>query len=329
VKICFVGNLNVSFQRRDYNTLAKKFTVNTVEIPSSSIGWSSFTFKLIKNILQSDVTFAWFAGWHATLMVFFSRLFNKKSLVVVGGYDAANVPEINYGAFTNLKEKIPAFFVLKYADFLLPVSKFTKNEILNKVKRDNIRLIYNGVNTQRFSYSKEKKRDLVITAGGVNKSNLIRKGISTFVKTAKYLPSVDFIVIGRKKGNIDDYLNSISSDNVKFTGYVSDDELVDWFKKASVICLLSYYEAFGMSAAEGMSCGCIPVLTKKRNAFKEFAGEMGYFVDYGNEKETADAIQKALNASYALRKKESKNISKNFSLERREKLLLKEIESLI
>jgi len=88
-------------------------------------------------------------------------------------------------------------------------------------------------------------------------------------------------------------------------------------------CQLSYYEAFGLAPAEGMACECIPVVTKERTGMGEFVGDCGFYVPYGDEKATAKAIKKALNAPDELGKKARERIIKMFPLEKRERELLK------
>ncbi|MGF3555214.1 MAG: glycosyltransferase [Thermoplasmatota archaeon] len=329
INVCFVGNLSSAFVKRDYKILKKHFDVDVVEIPKKKLGWIKYAFILAKTVKKSDLVFSWFASWHSALGVFFSKFFKKTSVVVAGGYDAVFCPEINYGAFTNLKEKIPAYYVLNHADLLLAVSQFNLNEVLRVAKPKKIKMVYNGVDTTKFKPSNYKEKNLIITVGAINWNNLKRKGIETFVRTAKYLQECCFVVIGKYIDNSIDYLKSIASENVVFTGFVSESELIKWYQKANVICQLSYHEAFGHAPAEGMACGCIPVITKEINAMSEIIGNAGFYVSFGDEKETAEAIKKALNASDEARKKARERIIEMFSMEEREIKLTTIIENMV
>jgi len=312
MKICFVGTLSSTFIKNDYEILKKHFDVDVIEPPKKKTGWLRYVFNVAKKVKQSNLTFCWFAGWHSAFAVFFSKIFEKKTIVIAGGYDAAYVPEINYGAFTNLKEKIPAKYVLKNADLVLAVSEFTKNEIMEKIKSKNLKVVYNGVNVEKFKPDKEKEDNLVITVGGIQWSNLKRKGIETFVKSAQFQKKARFVVIGKFIDDSIGYLKSIAPSNVEFTGFVSDDNLTKWYQKAKVICQISYYESFGLSPAEGMACCCIPVVTKERVGLPEFVGDTGFYVPYGDEKATAEAVKKALDAADILGKKASEMIKEKF-----------------
>ena len=317
-----------TFIKKDEKILKKYFDVRVFD-------WSSEKhpkLKILKLLLKKDIDliFIWFALEYFSPIILFSRLFRISSVVIAGGYDVAYVPEIKYGQFTySWYKKILAKFALKYADIVLPVSKFTKNEMLDKVKPKQFKLVYNGVDVNKFIPAGEKEDNLIISVGGINSSNLKRKGIETFVKTAKFIPEARFVVIGKIFDDSIDYLKSIAASNVEFTGYVSEDELIKWYQKAKVICQLSYYEAFGLTPAEAMACGCAPVVTKERAGLPEFVGNTGFFVPYGNEKATAEAIKKALKTSKETENKVRERIAKMFSLDNREKRLLEIIWSLI
>ena len=124
IKICFVGDLSSSFVKRDYEILQKHFDVAIAQPPKGkNLSWLKYILTLARDVFQSDLSFCWFAGWHSAFAIFFSRLFRKKSIVVAGGFDVADVPEINHGAFTNFKERLPARYVLKNSDLLVPASK--------------------------------------------------------------------------------------------------------------------------------------------------------------------------------------------------------------
>lgn len=57
----------------------------------------------------------------------------------------------------------------------------------------------------------------------------------------------------RKKYNVED--------RVRFIGYISDEDLPDYYRGADVFVLPSRYEPFGMTAVEAMACGTPTVVT--------------------------------------------------------------------
>jgi len=319
IKVAFVYYSLSSFVKNDYEILSKHFDVRKVNYRRI---WDAF--KIAKVVLKSDVSFSWFAGGHAFLMVLFSKIFRKKSIVIAGGGDVAAVPEINYGQFTlGWNKKMYTKFALKYADVVLAVSNFTKDEVLKYAKPKILKVVYNGIDTEKFKPGGDKK-DIVLTVGSLDKSVSKRKGFVTFVKAAKYLPNIKFVLVGK---HIDDsirYLKSIAPRNVEFTGFVSDEELLRWYQKAKIYCQLSYYEAFGLAPAEAMACGCIPVVTKERAGLPEIVGDTGFYVSYGDPEATAEAIKEALNSNKG--KDARERIKMMFPRERRERELIEVIK---
>jgi glycosyltransferase involved in cell wall biosynthesis len=314
IRICFVGNVSRSFVKNDYEILKQYFDVNVIKPPKTKLEWLKYFIILPNKVKQNDLTFSWFAGWHSTFVVFLSRLFRKKSIVVIAGYDVAFAPEINYGAFTNLKEKIAAEYVLKNANLLLPISEFVKTKILEKVKPRQMKLVYLGVDIEKFKPQKEKE-NMIVTIGRVTEQGIKLKGLETFAKASTYFPDHEFVIIGE---NEDSAVNKLkkSGQNLIFTKGITHEKVASWLQRAKIYCQLSYIESFGMGVAEAMSCGCIPIVAN-RGSLPEIVGDTGFCVPYSDEKTTVDMIKKALDSGDALGKKERERIKKLFSYDRR------------
>ncbi len=309
-----------SFVQQDGELLSRHFKVARVNYRRPFD-----LFNIFSSVWQCDVSFSWFASGHSFAAVLFSKLLGKKSIVVAGGYDVACVPEINYGQFTfSWTKRFMTRFSLEHADLVLPVSEFTQKEVLRWARPKKIQVIYNGIDLNRFT-ADGKKEDLVITVGGVSRSNLRRKGLETFVKSARLVPEARFVVIGKEQDDSINRLRAAASANVSFTGFVNDKELLQWYQKAKVYVQASAYESFGMSLAEAMLCHCVPVVTE-RGALSEVVGETGYYAPFEDEKATAGAIKAALNSE--LGPLARRRIEALFSQTRREDSLKKAIEAL-
>jgi glycosyltransferase involved in cell wall biosynthesis len=161
---------------------------------------------------------------------------------------------------------------------------------------------------------------MVLTVGNVDSANVKRKGLEPFVRAASYLPEMEFVLVGAWKDNTIEYLQSIATSNVLFTGRVSDKELMDYYRKASVYVQASLHEGFGMSVAESMLAGCIPVVTRA-GALPEVVGDTGVYTDSTEPAEIAQAIEIAIKFSTDQRDQARQRVLKMFTLEKRRQLL--------
>ncbi len=320
INILYVYKHDRSFVKRDLEMLKKHF-----KVLSCYLNLINF-FYLPLLVFKSDIVFIWFASYHAFIATIFAKMFSKKVIIVTGGYDVAGENEIDYGLMRNPLLKHMVKFILKNADRILAVSEFNKREIERYLGIKEAVVVYNSIDSEKFLPS-GKKEKMVITVGFISWENVKRKGLETFVKAARYVPETKFLVIGRALDDSLKYLESLSSKNVEFTGFVTDEKLLDYYQRAKVYCQLSYYESFGMAPAEAMLCECIPVVTD-RGALPEVVGDTGFYVPYGDEKATAEAIKKALEAPEELGEKARERVMKLFSHEMREKKLVEIINGL-
>jgi glycosyltransferase involved in cell wall biosynthesis len=81
--------------------------------------------------------------------------------------------------------------------------------------------------------------------------------------------------------------------NVRYLGYVSDEERIRLYREASMLILPSLEEGFGMTALEAMHMG-LPVVASNRGALPEVLGHAGSLVDPSNPEGLASAIAELL-----------------------------------
>jgi len=152
----------------------------------------------------------------------------------------------------------------------------------------------------------------------------VAPGHELFVRAAALMPDVNFVLAGKWKDDSVEHLRSIAGPNVTFTGRLSDEALNDYYRQASVYVQASRHEGFGLSVAEAMLAGCIPVVTRA-GALPEVTGDAGVFVDSPEPAALAQAIAQALTFPESERGAVRQRILDCFPIEKRGQLL----ESLI
>lgn len=326
-RILFIRLSQSSFIQSDLRLLRKYFNVKEVDFilnrkdPKSSI---KTVFSMIMGILWADLTFSWFADIHAYWAVKLSKLFKKKSIVVVGGYEVANAPEMNYGLMRDPKYKSYVIYTLNNANKIFAVSKFTKKEIMKYNKSKNVDVVYNGVDYHKFKLLGATKEDIVITVSSVEEKTYKLKGLDTFIKVSNYFPEFKFVIIGNCDSKFYDKLDVPA--NVIFTGALPQEDVVSWFNKSKVYCQLSYRESFGMALAESMCCECVPVITDS-TALPEIVYDAGFYVKYGDVENTVESIKRAIRSDIG--EDARKRIIEKFPISNREIILVEKIRDVV
>jgi glycosyltransferase involved in cell wall biosynthesis len=284
-------------------------------------------FKQWRKAKGYDLYLSW--GGRSLHTVLFAKLFNGKSIIVAVGGDAAEVPEIPYGAFATWKKHFVKF-VFETADVVLTVSEFTRREVLQHSKPKNVRVVYHGIDTERYKPEGEKKQMVLLVSALRPRSWTMKvKGLETFVRGAKYLPDVPFVLVGEVGDDVCvRHLKKIASSNVRILGYLPSEELVSYYHRSKVYVQISLRESFGVALAEAMSCECVPVVTEN-GALPEVVGDTGFYVPYDNPKATAEAIEEALDAPTEVGKKARKRIKDMFPLQKRKEKLLEIINAMM
>jgi glycosyltransferase involved in cell wall biosynthesis len=329
IRILFVYYQLSSFVRCDLEILKRYFDVKSLQIQTFRNPMNIL--RLFVGVLHADLAYTWFAGTNAFFIVLFSRLLRKKSIVVVGGYDAAYVPEINYGIFVNRWRRVLVRFVYKHVDLILVVDSSLKEDILKNTMlkiEDKISVVPTGYDVNKWKTGNDGKESLVITVGAITWSNVRRKGFEVFVKAARYCPEANFVLIGKHSDDSIHYLKSIASFNVSFPGFVPEKELLRFYQRAKVYCQLSRYEGLPNSLCEAMLCECIPVGTRYCG-IPTAIGDTGFYVPYGDIKATVEAIRSALACNDERGKAARARIQKLFSISKRERRLKKYICNLV
>jgi len=331
MKILFVHGALSSFTKIDFDILRSEHNVRELHFRRGALHLMPSIISAVRGVLWTDLVFSWFGSIHALVPFVMGHLLGRKCVAIGSGYDVAAMPEIDYGNMRPGIRRHLGLLVFHLANKVLAVSQFAAQEAITnaKVPLNKLEVIALGFAVPDVSgeLESEAKRHGVITVGLVNRSNLSRKGLTTFVQTAAYLPEVPFTLIGPWCDDAIDELRSIAPANVEFAGILSDTDLTKRMQEAAVYVQVSAHEAFGMALAEAMLLGCVPVVTEG-GSLPEVVGETGFYVPYGDAQATAEAICQALTAGPEAAMRARQRIIENFPLEKRRERLLQVIQDM-
>ncbi len=229
-RILFIHNSLTEFVRLDLEELRKHYDV-TEYYESSRLINPAALWQLVK---EHDLVFGWFASWHTFLPLMMASISHKPSVLVVGGYDLANMPEIGYGHQRGGLKKWVSRRTMRLASRLVTNSIYSRDEAIKNaaLTTEQIHAFYHGVPDQFGTLPPGPRARMALTVGNIDRSNLLRKGHEPFVRAAALLPDVDFVLVGNCKDDAIKYLRSIATPNVTFTGRVSNDALLDYYRDA-------------------------------------------------------------------------------------------------
>jgi glycosyltransferase involved in cell wall biosynthesis len=253
-------------------------------------------------------------------------------VLVTGGYDVANLPGIGYGSQRGGIPKLVSRWTLRLSTRLVANSLFSKREAVGNagIPGEQVTVIYHGIprhfGEPSLGVPARARQRMALTVGNVTRPNLLRKGLEPFVRAAAFLPDVAFVLAGQWRDDSIDYLKSIATPNVEFTGRVGDETLVDYYRRAAVYVQVSQHEGFGMSLAEAMLAGCIPVVVSQ-GAIPEVVGDCGVYAASQQPGHVAESIRAALGMGDEVRQRARERIAREFSPERRSAALKTIIEA--
>jgi glycosyltransferase involved in cell wall biosynthesis len=181
--------------------------------------------------------------------------------------------------------------ILKRVEMILPNSQQEYDE-LKKVYNvtTSYTVVPNGIDEKLFKAdnSVAKDKELVICAARI-------EGIKNQLNLIKALNNTGFqlLLIGDAAPNQRDYYRqcrNLAGNNIKFINRLSQAELINYYKRAKVHVLPSWFETCGLSSLEAAAMGCNIVITNK-GFTRDYFDEEAFYCD----PESAESIYQAVN----------------------------------
>jgi glycosyltransferase involved in cell wall biosynthesis len=227
--------------------------------------------------------------------------------------DPISTKDSLYQQFGNYYRRKVVPLVTNKSDTVITVSHYEKQRILERIKvnEKKIKVVYNGIDEQRFriidspfaDYEIRKKynlpsRFILFLGNTAARKNAARVIESYTIYASKNENPLPMVAPGLNANYISDTLSALKQlDKIKnfvTPGYIADEDLAGLYNAATLFLYPSLSEGFGMPLVEAMACGT-PVITSSTSCLPEIAGRAGVLVDPTNTSAISEAVSRMLN----------------------------------
>jgi len=265
------------------------------------------------DIIYVPCRFAYGGGsWVGLIAPYIVSLLLRKPLVVV----------FHHIEPQDFEEKNPVKLKAYQKATCLAVSKATASALKKCLPVQEVTVVGNGINLDLLrTESHERKKFDAVFLGRIAEEKGIFYLLDAWKSVVEERPSARLLLIGGAekvtKAKLDKAVSDLQlTQNVTFTGFVSDDELAKLLKASKIFVLPSLREGFGLVVAEAMAAG-LPCIVSDLPALRETYSSAAILVQPSNTQRLAEAITGLLSNPGKLRelKKKGRSLVDRFSWE--------------
>ena len=202
--------------------------------------------------------------------------------------------------------------IAKRADAIITDSHHSCQDILHilQVPSERVSVVYGAPsptfrplpNKEKIEQVKQRygiKGRFILTLGGLDPRKNIARVLQSFKKFKQQSKSDhQLVIVGLPKSGQRLFsriaMEMEIAEQVVFTGFVPEEDLVALYNGAEVFLYPSLYEGFGLPVLEAMACGT-PVIASTAGSIPEIAGEAALLIEPKDIEALALAIEQVIN----------------------------------
>ena len=223
------------------------------------------------------------------------------------------IHDLNFEHFPEDIPLAPRKYLQKYfplfaekAAKIITVSQYSKNDIVEKygIEKNKIEVVYNAASPYFKVQSVEVQEGIkkkftagspfLVYVGAIHpRKNIDRLTKAFQLYKQQYKSTLKLLIVGEKLWtNVED--SDELNEEVLYTGHVGIEVLAEIVGSAQALCLVSYFEGFGIPLVEAMQSG-VPVLSGNLTSLPEVCGEAAVYVDPFDVESIREGINKIVN----------------------------------
>ena len=260
----------------------------------AKIGWNTFAAKQVikmhwKQVMSDftpDIIHAHTLGFDSEIGAWFKARLHVPLVVTTHGSDTS-IP-YEQGQLSWLAEEAAP------ANHVAAVSSALAKKLADSGTKTSISVILNGFRIQALPATAERKPYSVIQVGHLIAQKHFDTTLRAFARLKETQPAACLTIVGH--GSEQKALEQLAqelgvSDAVRFTGELSNEDVLAEMSRAQFFCMPSVREGFGIVYLEAMAAGCITIGTEDEGIADLIeSGKNGFLVP----PESPDAIVRVM-----------------------------------
>ena len=226
---------------------------------------------------------------HAAMII--SRQLGIPYVVSAHGLDVFSTHQVK-GRFGSWCEKLSTE-VYRNAQRVVCVSEGVRRQVEAKLSVRTV-VVYNGVDTRRFSPGHESDPPVVLSVGNLIPTKGQAALLRAFANLLLQVPGCVLEIIGEgpERGALEQLAEDLHiASQIRFQGRQTRNEVASAMRQCAIFALPSYYEALGCVYLEAMASGKAVIACQGQGIAEIIAhGRNGWLISPGNEAELANAL---------------------------------------